>query len=692
MKTYLHLTSIFAAGLLLTACNLSNRFVVVPAEGGAEDVPGPENDVPEMDGPLVCAPTETACNGVCVDTATSVSNCGMCGMNCAVPNDGTTSCNAGQCAPKCPELYQLETMGAISFCRRKVGRQIAPLSGSTIEGDSVVFEVGQIPNGVNSTITLSTDPSFVMAGQMQTMPIMNVMNGVARVRIDNISTLPNLTNMMGACRNANSPGLLRTLFWRLNTPEVSSKIWTLYLTCESRAVAMSPMVAAIRTRRASSSWGVNSDFNGDGQEDPVVGMPGHGMTGAFTVGVINMDSFTFSAPIVPPMPDAEFGRQVVAIGDINGDGRSDLAVNGVGDRVYIYYGSASATLIDPAAVQVLTNAEPSIGFGARVFPLGDVDHDGFSDIAVTASAYEDGATMNVGKVFIYFGGLNGLDTRTPASLVPNAAGMPAMSAEFGTAIAGACDYNSDGIHDFAIGAPGENKIYLYLGGEGRRAFSDPRVFAPANETSFGRTIACIGDMTRDGVVDFAVGTKAMNGARQIVFYPGILPGMAIGTLARAPAPILAIPGAGVLQQLRGGLDAYGRFNNMIDARRGELELLAITEPSAPGADSIFTFQNQGVEGSPTYADPAITTRFPGVTTSMMNGQGIGFIRGRDGSVVMLVGDPGAADVGSGAMNAGVVRGFGVNPETGVTTVAGDFRTIAFTTPAANARFGAALGN
>jgi len=159
-----------------------------------------------------------------------------------------------------------------------------------------------------------------------------------------------------------------------------------------------------------------------------------------------------------PYPTGRFDMDVFNVGDVNEDGVYDIAVQGyyseILERVFIYYGG---TMLDTIPDVELTNT-PAVCFGCDIFALGDVNGDGFDDVALNGLNYQQSS----GKVWIYFGG-NPMDT------IPDweKAGT-APHTGFGYTMAGG-DLNGDGYSDFVIGGMAEpyewySNYYVFFGG------------------------------------------------------------------------------------------------------------------------------------------------------------------------------------------------------------------------------------
>lgn len=184
--------------------------------------------------------------------------------------------------------------------------------------------------------------------------------------------------------------------------------------------------------------------------------------------------------------NGDFGDSVAGVGDVDGDGYADVLIGAPGQRhAFLYRGGASG--IGPTPDVTLTST--SLFFGGSVAGVGDLDGDGYPDIAVGGE--------NV--AFVYRGRAAG-PTTTPDATVP------APGARFGAAVSGAGDVDADGFADLMVGA--ENMAFFFRGDRGF-------VSAPADLTlsnpvtiggaGFGKSISSAGDMNGDGFGDVVVG-------------------------------------------------------------------------------------------------------------------------------------------------------------------------------------------
>ena len=205
-----------------------------------------------------------------------------------------------------------------------------------------------------------------------------------------------------------------------------------------------------------------------------------------------------------PQPGGRFGEEV-ATGDVNGDGRADIAVGAVQEdvgavpdagRVYVFDGATGALIYGLNT----PNPQRNAFFGAAL-ALGDVDADGKNDIAVGAHFETVAGHTFQGRVYI-FSATSGtllriLDTPQPENAVL-----------FGRSLAMG-DADGDGKDDIAVGAPQqtagqvEGKVYLFSGATGDLILT---LDAPTQQqlAKFGSSLA-MGEVDGDGKADIAVG-------------------------------------------------------------------------------------------------------------------------------------------------------------------------------------------
>lgn len=96
-------------------CGACGRACVAPSGGivcsmGRCGISGCPGGIADCDGMFA--------NGCEINTTNDTNNCGACGMRCAVPVGGSTSCVAGACRPMCPPGLTLDapTMRCLSGC------------------------------------------------------------------------------------------------------------------------------------------------------------------------------------------------------------------------------------------------------------------------------------------------------------------------------------------------------------------------------------------------------------------------------------------------------------------------------------------------------------------------------------------------------------------------------------------------
>jgi hypothetical protein len=170
----------------------------------------------------------------------------------------------------------------------------------------------------------------------------------------------------------------------------------------------------------------------------------------------------------------DYGGSVAGIGDVNGDGYSDVMVGASlftqGETnegaAWAYYGSTSG--LDIYHDWVITSDENGAMLGYTVSNAGDVNGDGYSDALIGAPGYDHGH-VDEGQLRLYYGSSSGLLTNPWDNWSIESNSEDAM---MGYAVSGAGDINGDGFADILAGLPyysnsqtyeGQARVYLSNG-------------------------------------------------------------------------------------------------------------------------------------------------------------------------------------------------------------------------------------
>jgi hypothetical protein len=221
------------------------------------------------------------------------------------------------------------------------------------------------------------------------------------------------------------------------------------------------------------------DVNGDGFSDVIVGAyqyeNGEINEGRVFVYHGSADGLATTADWTAESNQAGafFGRSVATAGDANGDGFSDVIVgayqydNGQGDegRAFVYHGSAVG--LSTTAAWTAESNQGSAWFGWSVETAGDVNGDGFSDVIVGVTGY-DNDQMNEGRASVYHGSAAGFSPTADWTAESNQTG-----ATSGISVGTAGDVNGDGFSDVIVGVyhydngeSDEGRAFVYYGNEG----------------------------------------------------------------------------------------------------------------------------------------------------------------------------------------------------------------------------------
>ncbi|XP_067301892.1 integrin alpha-5 [Pseudorasbora parva] len=210
------------------------------------------------------------------------------------------------------------------------------------------------------------------------------------------------------------------------------------------------------------------EFSGDNDEDFVTGVP-RGVRLHGQVSILN-GSLDLLKNFTGEQMGSYYGYSV-AVTDINNDGMSDLLVGApmfmVRDsdgrleelgRVYVYLQNGPLDLTPQQPH--LTGTQTFGRFGSSITPLGDLNQDGYNDVAISCPF---GGENKQGLVLIYNGYAGGLREK-PSQVIAGqwASAVPsALPASFGYALRGGKDLDNNGYPDLIVGAFGADTAVLY---------------------------------------------------------------------------------------------------------------------------------------------------------------------------------------------------------------------------------------
>ena len=281
----------------------------------------------------------------------------------------------------------------------------------------------------------------------------------------------------------------------------------------------------------------------------------------------------------------DFGSALARMGDVDGDGRSELAVLHFPQEPA---GSGVVWVVSGSLDRVIQRITPQAGNGLNglgMCGVGDLDRDGSGDLAIRSRSTSAEESYRV----LAFSGSTG-------ELLFSVRGS-GLYDEFGASISAAGDQNEDGIPDILIGAPnryqrgagsqaGHSGVYSGADGSMIRLFEGDRP-----DDRFGQSVAGGMDFDLDGQADLAV--AAPHPARgESKGYVRLISG-------RTGLTLLTLEAAKVTRaRVRKKQHVFGAGIRMLEDmnKDGRPELL-VTELDDHTRDGLFAVIHSGLDGS-----------------------------------------------------------------------------------------------
>ncbi len=238
-----------------------------------------------------------------------------------------------------------------------------------------------------------------------------------------------------------------------------------------------------------------------------------------------------------------FGLNPNDIGDFDGDGINELAVSARLDddggtnkgAMFILFMNSDGTVkthqkISENSGGFTGSFDISGDFGADIIPIGDLNNDGVTDLAVGENRSNDGG-LRKGAVWILFMNRNGTvkSHQKISDLAGGFTGTLVNDGRFGVGLAYLGDINGDNIGDIAVGSPSSNsfssvsgKVFILFLNRDGTVKSHQEISSLQGGLNgaldagddFGSGLASIGDINGDGINDLAVGAKEEDGGNE----------------------------------------------------------------------------------------------------------------------------------------------------------------------------------
>jgi hypothetical protein len=263
-----------------------------------------------------------------------------------------------------------------------------------------------------------------------------------------------------------------------------------------------PMFGSEVGQQLGQSVADAGDVNMDGVGDFIVGAPGTTVGSSIGAGMATIlsgaDGSTLQV-INGLSAYSSFGFSLAGAGDVNADGYADVIIGAPFENAGPLGNAGAAYVISGSTGAVLHHfhgAAAADYCGWAVTGVGDLNSDGFDDVAVGHPLTDQGGSLNVGTVFVH-SGFNG----SVLYQIDGVAGDDLM----GSHLSSAGDTDGDGVPDILVGSPNYNndfgRVWLISGASGFLRFV---YTGQVDSGGFGRGIAGLGDVNLDGFDDFAI--------------------------------------------------------------------------------------------------------------------------------------------------------------------------------------------
>ena len=298
---------------------------------------------------------------------------------------------------------------------------------------------------------------------------------------------------------------------------VPGEAWILFLNPDGTVKQREVIAGSLSLEWFGDTVGNLGDVNGDGTTDVAIGTA----TGGAYVYFLAPDGTALNSVFLPDL-GLQYGR-VSGPGDMDLDGVRDLLVGAPGDItnkgvVHVHSLNPDGTIASTQTIGeglsgflgVLDNGDL---FGSSSCGLGDLNGDGVPDMAVGAPSDDEGHT-DAGAVWILFMNADGTVKveRKLSDLTPELQGVFSMFSRVGLSLSATHDLDGSGTRDLVVGAEGGFFIFfLRSDGSVRTYLHHDMSEVGTTDPNFGRGATAVGDLDGDGNPDFTAGSYNHDG-------------------------------------------------------------------------------------------------------------------------------------------------------------------------------------
>ena len=204
-------------------------------------------------------------------------------------------------------------------------------------------------------------------------------------------------------------------------------------------------------------------------------------------------------------------------------------------------------LVDETAAMEWRGTAIGVDFGVGVGGVGDVDCDGFDDVAVADQVYADH-----GLIHLFRGSASGVEA---VETLPPLVGRSKGEGTFGNAFAAAGDVNGDTCVDVVVADPGDGEVWWFSGG------TDPAHDRQSVDLIVTSSVDGAGDTNGDGFADVMAGST--------YGWATLLPGSSAGLTAASEVRISDASAPSLGQRVGGLGDLDGDGLDDVAATAGD---------------------------------------------------------------------------------------------------------------------------